>query len=97
MNVFVLERVTPALRGTLTRWMLEVQAGVFVGSLSSRVREVLWERICDARGARGAAFMIYSTPSEQGFVMQTAGDTTRQLADFDGLQLIRRPDRPRGT
>ncbi|MEI8259518.1 MAG: type I-E CRISPR-associated endoribonuclease Cas2e, partial [Deltaproteobacteria bacterium] len=40
--VIVVERATPGLRGQLTRWMLEVRAGVFVGTLSSRVRDKLW-------------------------------------------------------
>ena len=97
MNVFVLERVTPGIRGHLTRWLLEVRAGVFIGSLSARVRDLLWDQICHSRGAHGAVWMIYSTPSEQGFVMETAGDTTRQLVDLDGLLLIRRPERDRGA
>ena len=34
MVVMILERVPPSLRGELTRWMLELRAGVFVGTLN---------------------------------------------------------------
>jgi CRISPR-associated endoribonuclease Cas2 subtype I-E len=35
LTVIIVERATPGLRGQLTRWMLEVRAGVFVGTLSA--------------------------------------------------------------
>ena len=34
MTVLILERVPASLRGQLTRWMLEVKAGVFVGNIA---------------------------------------------------------------
>jgi CRISPR-associated protein Cas2 len=40
MVVLILERVPPGLRGELTRWFLEPQAGVFVGRVSAIVREL---------------------------------------------------------
>jgi CRISPR-associated protein Cas2 len=88
--VIVLERVTPGLRGKLTRWMMEVHPGVFVGSMSARVRDKLWGLV---RGARrlGACTLVTSTPNEQGFTIETTGDTSRSVVNFDGLLLLRRP------
>ena len=43
MLVIVTEAVPPRLRGYLSRWLLEVRAGVFVGDYSVRVREKLWK------------------------------------------------------
>lgn len=93
MTVIVLERVTPSLRGLLTRWMLEVRAGVFVGRLSPRVRALLWEKVSGYAGARSGCLLLYATPSEQGFVMESFGDPSREVVDFDGLQLLRQPAR----
>lgn len=90
MTVIVLERVPVSLRGELSRWMLEIQAGVFVGSLSALVRDLLWEHIC-AHMRAGAGALIYQTNTEQGFAMRSCGKTTRRLRDFDGLQLIEIP------
>lgn len=38
MTVIVLVAAPPGLRGHLTRWMVEVQAGVFVGNPGRRIR-----------------------------------------------------------
>lgn len=90
MTVIVLERVPVGLRGELTAWMLEVQAGVFVGTLSSLVRDLLWEHVCD-KLRNGAGTLIYQANTEQGFVMRVCGKTSRRVRDFDGLQLIEIP------
>ena len=45
MVVLIVTAVKPGLRGELTRWMIEPQAGVFVGNLSGRVRDRLWEKV----------------------------------------------------
>lgn len=44
MVVLVLTACPSGLRGDISRWMLEIAPGVFVGRLSTRVRERLWER-----------------------------------------------------
>ena len=90
MNVIVVERVTPALRGKLTRWMIEGKAGVFVGTMSSRVRTKLWELVRASRGL-GACTLIYAWPNEQGFRLESDGSPLRRAVDFDGLTLLRRP------
>ena len=90
MIVMILERVSPSLRGELTRWLLEPKAGVFVGSASAMVRQKLWEKVC-RRVKDGACMMIWSTNNEQGFQIDFWGNTSRHVLDWDGLQLITRP------
>jgi hypothetical protein len=34
---------------------------------------------------------LWSTNNEQRFAMRSAGDTKREVVNFDGLSLIRRP------
>ncbi len=90
MVVIVLERVSPSLRGELTRWLLEPKTGVFVGKVSAMVRDKLWERVSgSARG--GAVILVHSADNEQGFAIRTSGDTSRLTRDFDGLALITIP------
>jgi len=48
MVIMVLESVPTSLRGELTRWMAEVQTGVFVGAIGALVRDLLWEK-CRAK------------------------------------------------
>lgn len=90
MTIVILERVPVGLRGELTRWMLELHTGVFVGRLSAMVRDTLWEHVCD-KMRDGAGFLIYQTNNEQGFAMRSCGPTNRRLTDFEGLALITIP------
>ena len=88
MTVLVLTAVKPGLRGELSKWMIEPRAGVFVGHVSSRIRDRLWEKIIGAMDD-GAALMVYSARTEQGFALRSYGDNRRVPVDYDGLTLIR--------
>ncbi|MFO7169862.1 MAG: type I-E CRISPR-associated endoribonuclease Cas2e [Chloroflexota bacterium] len=90
MTVIVLERVPVSLRGELTRWMLEIHAGVFVGRLTAMVRDLLWEQVCDQM-REGAGFLVYQTNNEQGFALRSCGATNRRLVQIEGLFLVRIP------
>jgi CRISPR-associated protein Cas2 len=90
MIVIILERVSPGLRGELTRWLLELRAGVFVGRLSAMVRDRLWERVC-AKTRTGAAILVQRADNEQGFSIRMWGLASRATEDFEGLTLIRVP------
>ncbi len=87
MVIFFLEKVPKSLRGELTRWLLELRPGVFVGEVSALVREKLWEMICQ-KLKDGAATLLHSAATEQGFAIRTSGTTDRTVRDFDGLFLI---------
>lgn len=89
MIVVSLTNVPPALRGDLTLWLLEIDTGVFVGNVSARVRDQLWERITQHVKV-GRAIMVFRTNTEQklGFYIHNAA---WEPVDFDGMQLIRRP------
>ncbi len=91
MVVMILERVPPSLRGELTRWMLELKAGVFVGTVSAMVRDRLWEKAC--KGIRdGGGMLIYSSNTEQGYAIRLFGMPARSVIDFEGLFLVRVPE-----
>ena len=87
MVVFLMEKVPVSLRGEITRWMLELRPGVFVGNVSALVREKLWEQICQKLKG-GAVTLLHSAATEQGYKIRTFGETNRKVKDFDGLQLI---------
>jgi len=93
MIVMILERVTPSLRGELTRWLIQPKTGVFVGRLPARVRDLLWQRVCRSR-RNGAAVLIHRDNNEQGFSIRTAGETSKVMTDFDGLILPTTPVSP---
>ena len=89
MTVIVLTGGPEGLRGHLTRWMVEVAAGVFVGKPSARIRERLWcllsERIGD-----GQVILVQRANNEQGWTVRTAGKDRWYPVDYDGLMLSAR-------
>lgn len=87
MTVIAMDSAPESVRGELTRWFLELKPGVFVGKVNSRIRELLWERICKTDTAAGAV-MVFSAPNEQGFELKVSGDPRRKVSDFEGVQLI---------
>ena len=76
------------VEGALTRWLIEPCPGLFVGTVSARVRDELWSAVSASVG-EGMAVLIYPADTEQGFAIRTAGQRRRHVVDFDGLQLIR--------
>jgi CRISPR-associated protein Cas2 len=90
MTVVVLIAAPPGLRGHLTRWMVEVAPGVFVGEPNSRIRDRLWTLLADRIGS-GQAVMIEPALNEQRWAVRTAGRDRWQPVDLDGLILIARP------
>mgnify|MGYP005848942011 CR=1 FL=1 len=88
MVVFVVQNVPRGLRGELTRWLLELRAGVFVGDVSALVRDKLWEKVCDEAG-EGEAILVYGSDNEQGFALRFWQVRDREIVDCEGLYLIR--------
>jgi CRISPR-associated protein Cas2 len=87
MLVIVVENVPPRLRGRLAIWLLEVRAGVYIGDVSRRVRETLWDTI--VKGCEeGNAVMAWSTNTESGFDFITYGKNRRIPVDLDGIRLV---------
>ena len=92
MMVLIVRNVRPSLRGHLSRWLVQPQAGIFVGHLSGRVRDRLWENVCrelDVKG--GSAILVHPEASEQGYRMVSHGEPDRAMADFEGLTLPKSP------
>src|SRR3990172_3839833 len=87
MLVIVVENVPPRLRGRLAIWLLEVRAGVYVGDVSRRVREMIWETVIKGCG-EGNAVMAWSTNTESGFDFLTWGTNRREPVEMDGIKLV---------
>lgn len=87
MLVIVVENAPPRLRGRLGLWMIEIRAGVYLGKVSRRVREMLWDTvqsgICD-----GSAVMAWSSNTESGYDFLTIGENRRMPVDLDGIRLV---------
>ncbi len=88
MVVIVLTACPAGLRGHLTRWLLEISPGVYVGNLTGRVRDHLWERVEELL-KDGRALMVFSRRNEQGLDFRTIRHDWEPI-DFDGVRLMLR-------
>jgi len=87
MLVIVVENAPPRLRGRLAVWLIEIRAGVYVGDLSVKVRDMIWSHIEDGL-EEGNAVMAWSTNTESGFDFMTLGKNRRLPVELDGLKLV---------
>ncbi|WP_026248795.1 type I-E CRISPR-associated endoribonuclease Cas2e [Streptomyces sp. LaPpAH-108] len=92
MTVIILTNCPAGLRGFLTRWLLEISPGVFLGSPSARVRDILWNEVRTYSG-QGRALLAHTTDNEQGFTFRTH-DHAWHPTDHEGLTLLHRPAPP---
>jgi CRISPR-associated protein Cas2 len=90
VTVIVLTNCPAGLRGFLTRWLLEISPGVFIGGPSTRIRDILWAEVKQYAG-NGRALLAYNTNNEQGFTFQTHDHKWNPI-DHEGLTLIHRPN-----
>lgn len=97
MVVFALENAPNRLRGVLSRWCLEVRAGLFVGRVDARLREKLWEKITDLMDANGSAVMCWTRNGAQGYAFRTLGPNPRCPTRRDGLWLVTEEPKKRAT
>jgi CRISPR-associated protein Cas2 len=90
MHLLILQSVPAGVRGEIGKWMIEPYPGVFVGHLSARVRDLLWQK-CIADPKVKGAMQIWQTNNEQHFKMRGHGIVRREIVDLEGVQLVRIP------
>ncbi len=89
MIIISLTDCPPKLRGDLSKWLFEINTGVYVGRVSARVREEIWTRICE-NVKNGQATMVYPAACEQKLEFRVH-NTSWDIVDYDGIKLMRRP------
>lgn len=89
MVVLSITSCPPSLRGDLSKWLNEINTGVYIGRLSAKVRDELWNRICE-NIRDGQATMIYSAANAQGYEIRVHNSTWTPV-DYDGITLMKRP------
>ena len=87
MMVVAVNNAPPRLRGRLAVWLLEVRAGVYVGTYSRRTRDMIWEQVCSGI-EEGDAVICWAASNDAGFDFETAGKNRRVPVELDGLKLI---------
>lgn len=87
MIVVATENIPPRLRGRLAVWLLQVRAGIYVGNVTTRIREMIWQQ-CEELYEGGNIVMAWQTNTESGFDFQTLGTNRRIPVDMGGVRLV---------
>jgi CRISPR-associated protein Cas2 len=87
MLVIASETIPARLRGRLAIWLLQVRAGIYIGNVSAKVREMIWEQ-CETLYEDGNIVMAWQTNTESGFDFQTLGENRRIPIEMDGVRLV---------
>ncbi|WP_409484399.1 type I-E CRISPR-associated endoribonuclease Cas2e [Arsenicicoccus dermatophilus] len=92
LQVLVTERLSPGLRGALSQWYVEINPGVFVGTVSARIRDQLWSQVEEwvTGDEIGYALAVYPATTEQGYELRSVGTSRYAVVDHHGLALISR-------
>lgn len=87
MLVIVVENAPPRLRGRLAVWLLEIRAGVYVGTYSRKIREMIWDQVLGGI-EDGNAVIAWAAQNDAGFSFETCGKNRRVPVDCDGFRLV---------
>ncbi len=86
--LFLLTKKAPAsLRGELSKWLQEIDSGVFIGKVNALVREELWAIIQKKIGT-GEAEMFWTSNNEQGYDLKMINRTNYIPKNFEGVWLF---------
>lgn len=90
--VLVCETVPDHLHGYLSRFLSEIGTHVYVGNVSRRVSDEIWNRFVETNlETPGKGIIIRSNQMlEQGFEVETLGLHSKKPFDFDGMYLFSR-------
>ncbi len=87
MLVIAVNNAPPRLRGRLAVWLLEIRAGIYVGSYTKRIREMIWNQVVDLIDD-GDAIMVWDAPCDAGYDFDTCGKNRRCPVVLDGFKLV---------
>lgn len=88
MIAIVTDAAPTCLRGRLSLLMLEVRAGVYLGSATVKVREAIWAIVTEQIETGSAVMCWPDLTNASGVGFKSCGDARRRPVDLDGLLLV---------
>lgn len=86
MVLIDLDGAKPLLVGTLTRRLIEIRPGVFVGSMSARSIEQTWGLVVESKPK--SAMLVKSGTNELGLDIKTIGSHRYEKCENHGISLV---------
>lgn len=86
--VLVATAVPDHLHGYVSRFLARSDTGVYVGTVTPRVADELWEAVTSTIRDGKATLVTSSGATEHGYAVRLHGTTRTAVRDFDGLPLV---------
>lgn len=88
MFIVIQARAIPDhVRGYTDRFLTEVSSSLYVGNLSRKVAENLWDVLVEHNIEGGVVMILSNSKNEQGYEILLDGNQRCEIGDFDGLFL----------
>ena len=87
LTVIHVQNAPPHTHGVLSRWMLHLAPGLYVGTLNKRVREQVWTELKEIIEP-GRAALVYPANNEQRYTIETYGTGRYEPIDMEGITLV---------
>lgn len=98
MCVVITSKVSDRITGVLQGLLWEVQEGVFVGRMSRKMLNALWQATHEELQGEGwMVYVIEDSTQEAGFFIRTSGKPSREIREKEGLPCIGLHPRPRAS
>lgn len=87
MFVLYLEKYPQSLRGKLKTWLYEIKPALYVGTVSKRIRDLIWNQMIITE-KDVVASMIFDCNNSQGFDVLTIGEPKKNIVDLYGVKVM---------
>lgn len=87
MVVVILILAPESTKGVVSRYLMEISSGVFIGNIKANIREELWDFVRGNLG-KGSLIMAHSDNSVMGHQIRTQNINKRTMKSLDGIELI---------
>lgn len=87
MIVIILSLAPESVKGVVSRYLIEVSTGVFIGDMASNIRHEIWDFIRGNIG-KGTGILAVSENSITGFKIETINMKNRDFRSIDGVEWL---------
>jgi len=88
MLVVLANHIPPAVRGRMKLWFVEPRPNVFVAGIKDATADKVIEYLFEHCPFSSGLIVFQKINRPPGYRIRSLGDTTRELAEISGLQLI---------
>lgn len=88
MLVVVANDLPPAVRGRMKLWFIEPRPNIFVSGVKDSVAKEVVSYLYEHCPSSSGLMVFRKIPETPGYEIRGVGDTTRNLTEISGLQLV---------